>query len=106
MELGRGRARRWWTMATESERVKAANAAYWDNNASRWRGLDVPGEDEVRALSELLGCGPGSQVFDAGCGTGQWGVALALAGYKVRGIDISPGMAAAAQDRAREHRLD
>jgi len=92
-------------MATEAERVKSANAAYWDNNASRWRGLDLPSETDVRALSELLGCGPGSQVFDAGCGTGQWGVALALAGYQVRGIDISPGMISAARDRAAGHAL-
>lgn len=92
-------------MATEAERVKSANAAYWDNNASRWRGLDLPSETDVRALSELLECGPGSQVFDAGCGTGQWGVALALAGYRVRGIDISAGMVAAARDRASGHAL-
>jgi len=102
---GRGLARG-WRMAAESERIKAANAAYWDDNAPRWRRLDLPSPDEVRALSELLGCGPGARVFDAGCGTGQWGVALALAGYGIRGLDNSPGMVAAAQDRRVAHGLD
>lgn len=92
-------------METEAERIKSANAAYWDNNASRWRGLDLPSEDDVRAVGAMFGCGRGSQVFDAGCGTGQWSVALALAGYQVRGIDISPGMVAAARDRAIAHAL-
>lgn len=92
-------------METEAGRIKSANAAYWDNNASRWRDLDLPSEDEVRAVGSLLGCGPGSTIFDAGCGTGQWGVGLALAGYWVRGIDISPGMVAVAQDRAAKHGL-
>jgi SAM-dependent methyltransferase len=92
-------------METESGRVKSANAAYWDNSASRWRGLDLPPEDDVRAVGAMLACKPGSHVFDAGCGTGQWGVALALAGYRVRGIDISPGMVAAARDRASDHAL-
>ena len=92
-------------METEAGRVKSANAAYWDNNASRWRGLDLPSADEVIAVRAMLGCEPGSQVFDAGCGTGQWGVALALAGYRVRGIDVSAGMVAAARDRASGHEL-
>ena len=92
-------------METEAGRVKSANATYWDNNASRWRDLDLPPEDEVRAVATLLGCEPGSTILDAGCGTGQWGVALALVGYRVRGIDISPGMVGVAQDRAAQHEL-
>jgi ubiquinone/menaquinone biosynthesis C-methylase UbiE len=99
------RAEGWWSVEIEAERIKSTNAAYWNNNASRWRGLDLPPEDEVQAVGTMLGCGPGSAIFDAGCGTGQWGVALTLVGYEVRGIDISPGMVAAAQDRAAQHGL-
>ena len=92
-------------MGAEAERVKAANIAYWDANASRWRGLGLLSQEVVRAVVAVLQCEPGSQVLDASCGPGQWAVALALEGYRVRGIDISPVMVAAARDRASDHAL-
>lgn len=92
-------------MSTEADRVKAVNAAYWDSNAARWRGQDLPARDAVRALGSTLRCEPGSRILDAGCGPGLWAVALALEGYRVRGIDIAPAMVAAARDRSQEHAL-
>jgi ubiquinone/menaquinone biosynthesis C-methylase UbiE len=92
-------------MVDGADGIKAANAAYWDANASRWRALGLPPEEAIHALSAALGCGSGSLVLDAGCGTGQWSVALAREGYRVRGLDISPQMVAAAQDRAHEYAL-
>ena len=47
-----------------------------------------------------LGCGPGGLVLDAGCGSGNWSVPLAAAGHRVRGLDVSPRMVAAARAAA------
>jgi ubiquinone/menaquinone biosynthesis C-methylase UbiE len=105
MVIDYGLKPRWSKVDAEADRIKAANAAYWDIRAPRWRGLGLPSQDDVRAVGALLQCEPGSQVLDAGCGPGQWAVALALEGYRVCGIDISPAMATVARSRASDHGL-
>jgi SAM-dependent methyltransferase len=78
-----------------------ANAAYWDAAAARWRTLDAPPAGEVARLVAALACPPGALLLDAGCGAGRWSVALAAAGYRTRGVDLSRGMAGAAREAAR-----
>jgi len=55
--------------------------------------------DEVAFLRERLGPPPRT-VLDLGCGTGRHAVGLARAGYRVTGLDLSPGMLARARARA------
>jgi ubiquinone/menaquinone biosynthesis C-methylase UbiE len=42
---------------------------------------------------------PGGQILDVGCGTGHLAAGLIGAGYRVAGIDLSPGMVLAARTR-------
>lgn len=55
---------------------------------------------EIEFLLEELDLPPGGRVLDLGCGTGRHAIGLALAGYQVTGVDISPGMLAQARQRA------
>jgi ubiquinone/menaquinone biosynthesis C-methylase UbiE len=45
---------------------------------------------------------PGERVLDAGCGTGNYALALARAGFEVVGIDYAAGMLASAQAKLTE----
>lgn len=85
--------------------TKAATAAFFGATAARYRERGLPAEEQVRALVEALGCPPGGRVLDAGCGAGNHCLALALRGYRVRGIDLSPAMIAQAREAARELEL-
>lgn len=55
---------------------------------------------EVDFLIEELGLTPGSMILDIGCGTGRHSVALAQRGYRMTGVDLSPGMLAEARKTA------
>jgi SAM-dependent methyltransferase len=85
---------------------KAATARQFDAIAPRWREHGLPAGDRLAAVLADLACAPGGLLLDAGCGTGNWTAALALAGYRVRGVDLSPAMIAGARTVAREHGLD
>lgn len=84
---------------------KAATARQFDAIAPRWREHGLPDGERVAAVLADLACPPGGLVLDAGCGTGNWSAALALAGCRVRGVDLAPEMIAGAQLVAREHGL-
>jgi SAM-dependent methyltransferase len=63
--------------------------------------------DRIFSLSQAekdfyasLAVRPGERVLDAGCGTGQLSLLLADAGALVTGIDLDPGMVAAAAGKA------
>jgi len=58
--------------------------------------------NEVAALIDLLGLGPGSRVLDVGCGPGRHALGLAAAGIEVVGVDISHDFVALARERAAE----
>jgi len=84
---------------------KEANALFWDGAADRWRNLDRPNNDRVMELIGDFACPPGSIILDAGCGSGRWSIPLAQAGYRVRGVDLSPQMVATASGHATEQGL-
>jgi ubiquinone/menaquinone biosynthesis C-methylase UbiE len=86
--------------------VKEANENFWNGASARWRKTDLPDADRVRAAIDDLGCPPGSTVLDAGCGPGNWSIALAQAGYHVYGIDLSPQMVAEATGKAEEYGVE
>jgi SAM-dependent methyltransferase len=56
---------------------------------------------EQRVFDAALGPVHGLDVLDLGCGTGRHSLRLAVAGARVRGFDLSPGMLAVARRAAR-----
>jgi SAM-dependent methyltransferase len=56
--------------------------------------------EEVGFLIEELEIAPPAAMLDVGCGTGRHAVELARRGFRVTGVDISPGMLAQAHERA------
>ncbi len=72
----------------------------YDADVASW-GYEVPDRLAIRLATHRT---PASAplVFDAGCGTGQSGLALAAAGFdRLVGADVSP----ASLERARSHRV-
>jgi SAM-dependent methyltransferase len=57
---------------------------------------------EVDFLIDAMSLEPGASVLDVGCGTGRHSIELARRGYKVTGVDISPGMLKEAARRAEQ----
>ena len=74
----------------ELEQVRqGARAAWSGGDFSRFAGmLWESGGDLVRRL----GIGPGDEVVDVGCGTGNLAIQAAQTGARVTGIDIAPPM--------------
>jgi SAM-dependent methyltransferase len=57
--------------------------------------IDRPVRKECAAIAAwLIDCGirPGTEVLDAGCGTGRYAIELARRGYVVHGMDLSPDL--------------
>lgn len=79
---------------------KAAASQRFDSIAEQWRARGLPGSSEVDRLEKLLACPPGGAILDAGCGTGNYSVALAQRGYHITGIDLSSAMIAQARQVA------
>jgi ubiquinone/menaquinone biosynthesis C-methylase UbiE len=53
-----------------------------------------------RAVAERGGVGPGMDVLDVACGTGNATIPAAKAGARVTGLDFSPGLLAIARERS------
>jgi SAM-dependent methyltransferase len=74
-----------------------------DDYDARWKRLAAAGHDihgEADLVDALLREHGGRRVLDAGCGTGRVAIELAARGYHVVGVDLDPGMLAAARDKA------
>ncbi len=72
----------------------------WDPEIYGRNGAFVHGL--AGGVFEWLNPQPGERILDLGCGDGQLTLRLADAGAKVRGLDASPQMAAAARSRGIE----
>ncbi|MFP4311312.1 MAG: class I SAM-dependent methyltransferase [Nitriliruptoraceae bacterium] len=59
-------------------------------------------EEEVAALTTLLGLGPGTRVLDVGCAEGRHLRMLGLRGIVGTGVDVSPALVRAGQHAAAE----
>ncbi len=88
------------------ETIKAMAAQVFGGAARRWRDLGLPAEDEMHAVQVALACPPEGRVLDAGCGAGNYSLALAGLGFRVYGIDLAPEMIATARELARELGVD
>jgi ubiquinone/menaquinone biosynthesis C-methylase UbiE len=71
----------------------------WDAEQPSWRQAQI---DRVTSVLVERRKSPGERVLDAGCGTGNYAVALAQAGFEVTGIDYAPGMLAHARAKRNE----
>lgn len=86
--------------------------AFWDAEAPTFddepdHGLHDPAVREAwRQLLRAHLPPPPSDVVDLGCGTGTLSVLLAEAGHRVRALDLSPAMVAAARAKAAAAGLD
>jgi SAM-dependent methyltransferase len=76
---------------------------YFDATASSYDAEEYaqPWEQEAAFYLDVLGLAPGGRVLDLGCGTGSHAVATARRGFRVVGVDLSAGMLARAQAKAR-----
>jgi SAM-dependent methyltransferase len=80
----------------ETGRQWADNASGWVENESIFDAIFAP---VTRAILDAAGIAEGQRVLDVGCGTGTLLAAAGAAGATGVGVDISPGMVAAATTR-------
>lgn len=78
-------------------------SALFDAKAAAWPAKYAPGGALTGRLTQLSALllehtGPGDQVLDLGCGTGQLAKAVASRGLRVTGCDIAPEMLRRAAD--------
>lgn len=78
---------------------------FWNEKAGRnWTALQAQMDANLAAIGEAVLAfakpAPGMAVLDVGCGTGFTSLALAGAGAKVTGVDISKPMLGLARERA------
>ena len=66
----------------------------WDAEQPSWRQAQIERVVDILASRRTR---PAECVLDAGCGTGNYAIALAQAGFQVLGIDYAAGMLASAQ---------
>lgn len=92
-------------MVTNETAWKEAAAGRFDAVAPKFRARGLPSEEDVERLLRLLDCPSGSLILDAGSGAGNWSVALALRGYRVQGVDLSPEMLTQARGQREDQGL-
>jgi SAM-dependent methyltransferase len=114
-----GRERASPSVRVDSARVQEDHAlwlkhsrAAWDDRAERWHAraeanaLAADRGVELDRIWDALRLNRDARLLDAGCGTGQWAIALAERGVRVTGIDLSPEMIRFARDDAHARGLE
>ena len=89
--------------------IKTENTIRYDEIAEEynkdWRGsLNKERIKNLKIFEKLIGPPP-KKILDVGCGTGRDCVYFASKGYEVYGIDLSQGMLAQADRKAKEKKL-
>jgi SAM-dependent methyltransferase len=85
-------------LAADRARWLERSRAAWDARAARWDAhadatATAPDrEADLDRIWQALRLRSGARVLDAGCGSGQFALALAARGARVTGIDLSPEM--------------
>jgi len=93
-------------MTIDERAWKKAAEERFDAVAPKFEARGLPSAEDLKPLLELFGSSEGNLVLDAGCGAGTWSAALALHGYRVRGVDISEQMLSRASDLKLKEALD
>jgi ubiquinone/menaquinone biosynthesis C-methylase UbiE len=70
----------------------------WDDQCEPARVSDPP--ERIVEIVQTRCIKPHERVLDAGCGTGNYALALATAGFRVIGVDFAAGMLAQARKKA------
>lgn len=89
--------------ATRHDWIRRARET-WDARAATWNarsGANALAADRPADLDRIwqhLALFPGAHLLDAGCGSGQFALALAVRGARVTGMDLSPEMIRLAQE--------
>lgn len=80
--------------------------ATWDTRAASWNersSANAAAADRAADLDRIwagLALQSGAHLLDAGCGSGQFALALAARGARVTGVDLSPEMIRLAREHA------
>jgi SAM-dependent methyltransferase len=80
----------------------------WDTRATTWNarsGTNALAGDRAADLDRIwtgLALRAGARLLDAGCGSGQFALALSVRGALVTGIDLSPEMIRLARENAKQ----
>ena len=84
------------------ERPPWYETAFTRDYLARYRHRsDEAARADLPFLIPALGLGPGAKVLDLCCGAGRYARALADAGYRVVGVDLSPDLLRIARARSR-----
>ncbi|CAA0136804.1 Glycine/sarcosine N-methyltransferase [Mycolicibacterium vanbaalenii] len=86
-----------------SSRWQQSDAPRGQDYDARWQRLAASGagvHGEADLLEALLREQGGTEVLDAGCGTGRVAIELAARGFSVVGLDLDPEMLSAARAKA------
>jgi SAM-dependent methyltransferase len=93
-------------MQDDHDRWLQRSCTAWDARAERWdaraevNALAPDRGVELDRIWDALRLSRDARVLDAGCGSGQWAIALAERGARVTAIDLSPEMIRLARDHA------
>jgi ubiquinone/menaquinone biosynthesis C-methylase UbiE len=91
-------------------RARVLDKVFWSAYSRYADTQDMTGVEKKRVeevIHRLLdfGAAPPQTILDAGCNSGAYTLALALAGFKTTGVDFAPGLLSGARRRASELKI-